>query len=97
MQETASIRELREALDTHAALELLRAEWPIYSKLMLDNNLINLAGQLALQFGLRANDSVQLARALRTFQQFATSTKFCCFDKQLNTAASALGVALIQP
>lgn len=72
-----------EALDTLAALERLRAEWPIYSKLVLDNHLVNLAGQLA--------------SALRTFQQFATSMKLCCFDKQLNMAASSLGVALIQP
>jgi hypothetical protein len=53
------------------------------------------AGELALRFGLRACDSVQLASVQRTHQQLGSKLNFCCFDKQLNTAAQALGITLL--
>src|ERR1035437_5083272 len=45
------------------ALQELRVEWVRYNKLAIDQSLINAAGELALTFGLRAYDSLQLATA----------------------------------
>lgn len=83
------------AVDAKAALARLRIEWPIYERCALDSTLLNTAGELALRFALRAYDSVQLASALQTYLQLGQNMVFCCFDKQLNTAAKALGIALL--
>lgn len=85
------------AADAKAALKRLRTEWPIYARLSLDNTLLNTAGELALRFGLRAYDSVQLASAHQAHLQLGQNMSFCCFDKQLNTVAQALGIALLLP
>jgi hypothetical protein len=50
-----------------------------------------------LNLGLRAYDSVQLASAWRAFQQIGNALTFCSFDKQLNRAASDLGLTVISP
>lgn len=77
------------------ALERLQTEWPRYSRLAVDEDLIIDAGELALRFGLRAYDSVQLASAQRVHRQLGNNLVFCCFDKQLNTAAAALGIPVM--
>ena len=83
------------APDAKAALARLRVEWPIYVRLALDSALLNTAGELALRFGLRACDSVQLASAQQAHLPLGQNMRFCCFDKQLNTAAKALGLPLL--
>jgi len=75
-----------------SALERLKLEWPGYVRLALDNLLIITAGELALSFGLRAYDSLQLASAQRAHSQAGNTLAFACFDKQLNAAAIALGI-----
>jgi predicted nucleic acid-binding protein len=50
------------------------------------------AGELALRFGLRAYDSVQLASAQRVHRHLGSNLTFCCFDKQLNAAATILSI-----
>ncbi len=45
------------AADARAAMERLKVEWPIYTRLTLDPALLNTAGEFAIQFGLRAYDS----------------------------------------
>lgn len=82
--------------DAKAALARLRLEWPMYVRLALDTPLFNTAGELALRFGLRAYDSVQLASAQQAYLQLGQNMRFCCFDKQLNTAATSLGLPLLQ-
>ena len=77
------------------ALEQLRAEWPRYSKLAVDEELMIDAGELSLRFGLRAYDSVQLASVQHVHRQLASNLGFCCFDKQLNAAARALGIQVM--
>ena len=77
------------------ALERLHAEWPRYSRLAVDEDLMIDAGELALRFGLRAYDSVQLASAQRVHRQLGRNLLFCCFDKQLNTAATGLGIPVM--
>lgn len=44
-----------------ASVARLRAEWGIFTGLAVDVPLIGHAGELALRFGLRAYDSIQLA------------------------------------
>ena len=85
------------AAQAKAALKRLHAEWGMFVHLGLDAALLNLAGELALRFGLRAYDSVQLASAQQAHVQMGAAMAFCCFDKQLNAAADALGMALLQP
>jgi uncharacterized protein len=79
------------------ALKRLTSEWAMFTRLAIDTSLLNEAGDLALKLGLRAYDSVQLASAYRAFQQVGTGMAFCCFDKQLNKAASDLGLAVLNP
>lgn len=85
------------ASESKLALKRLRAEWPVYVRTGMDTTLLNLGGELALRFGLRAYDSVQLASAQQAHAQLGEAMFFCCFDKQLNAAAHALGLALLQP
>ena len=79
------------------ALKELRQEWGRYNRLAIDDAIITSAGELAQIFGLRAYDSLQLASAQRIFSQAGAAMAFCCFDKQLNSAASALGMAVLIP
>lgn len=75
----------------------LRNEWDRYSKLAIDHALIITAGELALSFGLRAYDSLQLASAQRAHSQAGNTLTFACFDKQRNAAATALGINTLNP
>ena len=77
------------------ALERLSTEWPRYSRLAVDEDLMVGAGELALRFGLRAYDSVQLASAQRIHRLLGNNLIFCCFDKQLNAAAAALAINIL--
>lgn len=77
------------------ALERLNTEWPRYSRLAVDEDLMVEAGELALRFGLRAYDSVQLASAQRIHRSLGNNLIFCCFDKQLNAAAAALAINIL--
>ena len=76
------------------ALDQLRLEWPRYLRLAIDDHLTAEAGDLAQRFGLRAYDGIQLASAQRAHRQLGRNLLFCCFDKQLNAAATALGVGV---
>lgn len=79
------------------ALARLRAEWPGYLRLAVDNAILEIAGGLALGLGLRAYDSVQLASARRAHEVAGGSVHFCCFDQQLVAAAQALGLPTATP
>lgn len=80
-----------------AALARLRSEWDIYTGLAVDVALIGHAGELALRFGLRADDSIQLASAHKAATIAGAALRLCCFDKQINAAAQALGITPLQP
>lgn len=86
-----------QAAVADAAMGRLKSEWPIYTRLALDHALLNTAGEFAIQFGLRAYDSVQLATARLAHQQLGGSMAMCCFDNQLNRAAEKLGIPLLRP
>lgn len=78
-----------------AGLERLNKEWASFGLIGVDSPLMLEAGELALRFGLRAYDSVQLASAQRAHRQLGNNLVFCCFDKQLNTAAAALSINVL--
>lgn len=74
------------------ALQELRQQWASFNQLAVDTSLITAAGEMAQAFNLRAYDSLQLASAQRVHGQGGATVSFCCFDKQLNAAAAALGM-----
>ena len=78
-----------------AGLARLQNEWDNFTRTEVDAPLTTDAGQLAIRFGLRAYDSIQLASAHRAHQQIGASLMFLCFDKQLNAAASHLGMQVL--
>lgn len=80
-----------------AALKRLNAEWHMYVRTGVDATLLGKAGELALHYGLRAYDSVQLASVGHAHSQMGDAMGFCCFDKQLNAAAKDAGIPLLQP
>lgn len=84
-----------DAPQSDQALQSLRAQWGGYYKLGVDPALVASAGELALAFGLRAYDSVQLASVQHAHQQTGDTLVFACFDRQLNRAAVALGIATL--
>ncbi len=85
-----------DAETSERALVELRSEWNRYQKLGIDQGLIAQAGSFAVQFGLRAYDSVQLATARVAHQQLGSSMAMCSFDNQLNMAAGKLGIPVFQ-
>ena len=81
--------------DAELALAKLRLEWPSYQALALDESVFEAAGNHTEAFELRAYDSVQLACAQRLNISLSGQMTFCCFDKQLNTAARVLGMRVL--
>jgi predicted nucleic acid-binding protein len=68
------------------------ADWPQYLTVEMTQPLMQLAGDYAEAFALRAYDSVQLA-ALQTLRvQAAEVPRFACFDTRLLKAAQVLGI-----
>ena len=83
--------------DISTVLTQLKREWPSYQKLAIDSSLVYAAGTLALQHDLRANDSVQLATALRAARSVGSALRLCCFDKALTIAAKQHGLIALEP
>ena len=82
---------------TKAGLARLDKEWDSFTRLGIDAALVASAGKLAVRYGLRAYDSVQLASAQLAYQQLKANMVFCCFDKPLNAAAASLEIPLLAP
>lgn len=96
---SAMARRVREqALDAAAiaqARQRLVADWPHYLVLEVTQELVDLAGDYAEAFALRAYDSVQLASVFTVHQAMPGEVTFACFDSRLVKAARALGIASI--
>ena len=58
--------------------------------------LVHRAGELAEQYGLRGYDSVHLAAAESLQTALGSSIIFACFDNELNRAALARGMMLLE-
>ena len=92
----ALARRVREFPNDADAIEVvrkcLRTDWPRYVVVEVTQALVELAGEYADTFALRAYDSVQLAAA-RTLQDMAgEEIQFACFDTRLGKAARMLGM-----
>ena len=92
----ALARRAREFPNDADAIEVvrkcLRTDWPRYVVVEVTQALVELAGEYADTFALRAYDSVQLAAA-RTLQDMAgEEIQFACFDTRLGKAARMLGM-----
>ncbi len=93
----AVARRARESTNDAQTLETvrkrLRADWPHYAVVEVTQAIVELAGDYADTFALRAYDSVQLAAA-RSLQELAgEEVQFACFDARLCKAARTLGMA----
>lgn len=85
------------AASVKRVMDRLRAEWPIYTRLAVDSAVLSTAGDFAIQFGLRAYDSLQLATARLAHEHLGSSMAVCCFDSQINGAAAKLGIPILRP
>lgn len=93
----AMARRARESPSDAQALDIagqrLRADWPQYAVVEVTQAIVELAGNYADTFALRAYDCVQLAAA-RSLQELAgDEVQFACFDTRLCKAARTLGMA----
>jgi len=83
----------RDAATLAQARQACIALWPDLVVVEVNQPLVQLAGDYAEAFALRAYDSVQLA-ALQTLRlQSGEDVRFACFDSRLAKAAAVLGVA----
>ncbi len=96
---SALARRARERPRDAPALARARQEWVArwadFVVVEVDQSLVELAGDYAEAFALRAYDSVQLA-ALQTLRlQSGDEVRFACFDAHLVKAAAVLGAAAV--
>lgn len=93
---SALARRAREQVQDVALLAQVRQQvtldWPRYLKVELTQPLLELAGDYAEAFALRAYDSVQLASAQTLHREMPGQLKFACFDGRLVKAAGVLGM-----
>jgi len=68
----------------------LAEQWPDYLVMDVSQPVVELAGEYADLYALRAYDAVQLATA--GYLADKSSVAFACFDKRLNRAAETLGL-----
>ncbi len=69
-----------------------RESWATYAIVEINQALVELAGDLADAFALRAYDSVQLASARSLKQHASDDVIFACFDRRLQKAAAMMGI-----
>ena len=93
---SALARRTREQPQDAAVLVEARkrfvADWPHYLKLDVTQELVELAGDHADTFALRAYDSVQLAAAQMLHRELPGEVRFACFDVRLTKAARVMGI-----
>lgn len=94
---SALARRAREAPRDASALAQTRqafaARWADFVVVEVNQPLVELAGDYAEAFALRAYDSVQLASLQTLRLQSGEDVRFACFDSRLAKAAAVLGVA----
>jgi uncharacterized protein len=96
---SAMARTAREQPEDAAAIARARrrvaTDWPRFLTLEVTPALIELAGEYAEAFALRAYDSVQLAAAQTLHQEIGDDLRFACYDGRLVKAAKVLGIKSI--
>lgn len=78
-----------------AAKRVLADDWPSYLKVVVDQKIVEKAGDLADAFALRGYDAVHLASAHRIMSQTEQAVVFACFDIRLNRAATLLEMTML--
>ena len=95
----AMARRSREQAQEAAAIAKARkrfvADWPHYFILEVTQPLVELAGEYADAFALRAYDGVQLAAVQTVHQELPGEVRFACYDTRLVKAARVLGIESI--
>ena len=84
-----------DALAIAQARKRVVADWPHYLTVEVTQQLVELAGEYADAFALRAYDSVQLAAAQTVNQELPGEVRFACYDERLLKAARVLGIESI--
>lgn len=77
------------------ARNALATDWEDFLVVEVSQPVVELAGEHAELYALRAYDAVQLATAGYLAGQSGQSVQFGCFDRHLNKAATAQGMATI--
>jgi len=85
----------KDALTIEQAKAALKADWPHFVVLEIDQPLVERAGEYADTFALRGYDSIQLAAAFETGRISQLPIFFACFDTRLNKAAKLLGMSCL--
>ena len=85
--------EDENALDQ--ARNALTTDWDDFLVMEVSQPVVELAGEHAELYALRAYDAVQLATASYLAGQSRQSVQFGCFDRHLNKAATAQGMAAL--
>ena len=78
--------------DFDSAREALADDWPYFSAIDLDERA---AAELAVRLDLRGFDAVHLAAAVEVVTESDAPTFFSSFDRQLDRAARAEGLAVL--
>lgn len=79
--------------DAFAAVrQALADDWPAFSSIDLNEEA---AGELAVRLDLRGFDAIHLAAAVEVVTAASAPTFFSSFDKKLNRAAKAEGLAVL--
>lgn len=93
----ALARVLREKRTTHAEhrkrIAALEADYIEILKIEVSEEVIRKAGELAESHALRGFDAIQLASARWLARKTRKPVRLLAFDKRLNEAAHALGLA----
>lgn len=87
--------ESKDQKTIEKAKQALANDWEHYLVVELDQALVELAGDFADTFALRAYDSIQLASALAISRSTDEPVRFASFDLRLNKAAKALGLEVL--
>ncbi len=89
-------RRVRECPTDAGVIEAVRGnfrtDWSNFAIVEVTQPLVELAGDYADTFALRAYDSVQLAAARMLQEGTGEALCFACFDTRLQKAASVLGM-----
>ncbi len=97
--QAAVARRGRESATDQSLLEQVKhafaTDWKHFVVLEVNQLLVELAGEYADAFALRAYDAVQLASAARLRDQ-VDGIRFACFDRRLNQAAGLLGLQVLR-
>lgn len=75
-----------------AARQALAEQWADFLVVEVSQPVVELAGEYADLYALRAYDALQLAAASYLADKSGQNVKFACFDKRLNKAAASLGI-----